>query len=129
MLSGFVSRMAASTPAAAMIMPMPIRTSLAVGGTAVRPSGRSAVSAASSARDREADAWAVRSSCSAPGQPALRQRSREGADHPFAVGVRYRQEATAGHYLLSRLHHDCPPERLPGREPKIMDAPRIQNTR
>src|SRR5580658_7335734 len=66
-LPGCHTKMADTTLAAAMITLTPIRTSLALGGrteASSRPTGRSAVSAASSARDGEADAWLIRSSYS-----------------------------------------------------------------
>ncbi len=68
-LLGFDSSMAAITLAAAMVTPTPSRTSLLVGGRdggSIRPAGRSATSAASSARDCAAAAWATRSSYSSP---------------------------------------------------------------
>jgi len=66
-LSGCHSRMAAAMLAATMLTLTPVRTSLAVGGragTSISATGRSSVSADSSARDPAAETWPIRSSYS-----------------------------------------------------------------
>ena len=132
-LPGFVSRTAASTPAATMIRPTPVRTSRVVGGRMARPAGRSAMRAARSVWQRDADTWAVRASrSSSVSRPCSHAavRMRFTCSRATAWDT-CRRSPPPAHAAAPGAAGDgsCPAEPLAGREATSMKTPRSQKSR